>query len=99
MVDSNNIKPAGTTFSVTDTQHGSSVALGGSFTVEFEGQRTGYLPYTIGAAGMKSALEGELLVLSDLTEVFSPSLSLDTNLTPTTRTCKSKVSPQSEPSM
>ena len=57
--DIHNIKPAGSSFTVTDIQDGTSVVLGGSFTVEFDGQRTGYLPFTLGAAGMKSALEGE----------------------------------------
>ena len=57
--DFHNIKPAGSSFTVTDIEDGTSVVLGGSFTVEFEGQRTGYLPYTVDAAGMKSALEGE----------------------------------------
>ena len=41
----------------TTTRDGTSETLGGTFTLEFEGQRTGYLPYDISADDMKTALE------------------------------------------
>jgi len=42
---------------VTTIRDGTSEALGGTFTLEFEGQRTGYLPFDISANDMKTALE------------------------------------------
>eukprot|EP00940_MAST-03C_sp_MAST-3C-sp2_P000562 g562.t1 len=41
----------------TDMVDGTSETLGGSFTVEFQGQRTGYLSFDVSADGLKTALE------------------------------------------
>jgi len=43
--------------SVVYNRTGTSTVIGGKFTVEYAGQRTGYLPYTTTAAAMKTALE------------------------------------------
>ncbi|KDO30965.1 hypothetical protein SPRG_04153 [Saprolegnia parasitica CBS 223.65] len=49
---------AGTdTLTVASVQLGTSSILGGSFSLQFKGQSTGYLPYDIDAPGMKNALE------------------------------------------
>ena len=42
---------------VTEITAGTSTKIGGKFTVEFDGQRTKYLPVTTSAAAMKTALE------------------------------------------
>ena len=45
------------TFTVTDSVAGTSAPLGGSFTLEFDGQRTGYLSYDSDAATIEAALD------------------------------------------
>jgi hypothetical protein len=41
-----------------DVQVGTSTAIGGDFTVEFQGQRTGYLAHDVSESGLETALEG-----------------------------------------
>nr|AIG55740.1 secreted protein [Thraustotheca clavata] len=45
------------TITIASVQTGTSQTLGGSFSLQFNGQSTGYLPYNIDAPGMKNALE------------------------------------------
>lgn len=45
------------TITVSNNRDGTSVSLGGLFTLEFDGQRTEYLPYDIDADQMQAALE------------------------------------------
>ena len=42
---------------VTEARAGTSLVLGGKFAMEFNGQRTGYVPYNVTAEGMKNALQ------------------------------------------
>jgi hypothetical protein len=46
----------GDTITIAQFQAGTSVAIGGAFTLEFNGQRTGYLPYTVSATALQAAL-------------------------------------------
>jgi len=45
------------TFAVADGVSGTSSVLSGEFTLEFDGQRTGYLSYDISAANLEAALD------------------------------------------
>lgn len=45
------------TVTASSSQEGTSIVLGGQFTLEYFGQRTEYLPYDIDASEMKYALE------------------------------------------
>ena len=49
--------PGDAVVAVTTVRDGTSVALGGDFAMEFDGQRSGYLPYNATAAEMKDALQ------------------------------------------
>ena len=48
-----------------DTTRGTSVPLSGDFTLEFDGQRTGYLPHDATAEQMRAALE-DLSAIGDV---------------------------------
>lgn len=47
----------GDTVAIVAGQDGTSQVLGGVFALEFEGQRTGYMPFDVSAAVMKTQLE------------------------------------------
>ncbi|KAH9100136.1 hypothetical protein LEN26_016139, partial [Aphanomyces euteiches] len=54
---------------------GTSVSLGGFFSLQFMGQSTGYLPYNVAAADLKNALE----LLSTITKVNVARSNVDPN--------------------
>lgn len=63
------------TIAVVPNREGTSIGLGGVFALEFDGQRTGYMPFDVTAAVMKTQLE----VLSTIGTVAVTRSNVDPN--------------------
>jgi len=55
--DDSELTPADATITITTDRDGTSLALGGTFALEFDGQRSGYLDYDASAQEFRDALQ------------------------------------------